>query len=36
MSRKMEILKELHALVKALNINFKVTGEVKYGVEKKA
>ena len=27
MSRKMEILKELHALVKALNKNFKVPGE---------
>ena len=27
MSRKMKILKELHALVKALNKNFKVPGE---------
>ena len=35
MSRKMKILKELHALVKALNKNFKVPGEETFGVCKK-
>ena len=35
MSRKMKILKELHALVKALNNNFKVPGEETFGVCKK-
>ena len=32
MSIKMKILKELHALVKALNNNFKVPGEETFGV----
>ena len=32
MSRKIDTLKELHILVKALNKNFKVPGEKKYGV----
>ena len=31
MSRKMKILKELHALVKALNNNFKVPGKETFG-----
>ena len=35
MSRKMKKLKELHALVKALNKNFKVPGKEKFGVCKK-
>ena len=35
MSRKMKILKELHALVEALNKNFKVPGEKTFGVCKK-
>ena len=35
MSRKMVILKELHALVNALNKFFKVPGEKKFGVCKK-
>ena len=32
MSRKIKILKELHALLKAFNKNFKVPGEEKFGV----
>ena len=32
MSRKIVILKELHALVKALNNNFKVPGKETFGV----
>ena len=32
MSRKVELLKELHSLVKALNKSYKVTREEKYGV----
>ena len=35
MSRKVELLKELHSLVKALNKSYKVTREEKYGVCKK-
>ena len=35
MSRKEFILKELQALVKALNNNFKVPGEETFGVRKK-
>ena len=35
MPRKIVILKKLHALVKALNKNFKVPGEEKFGVCKK-
>ena len=35
MSRKIVILKELHAIVKALNKNFKVPGEETFGVCKK-
>ena len=35
MSRKIDLLKELHSLVKALNKSYKVTREEKYGVCKK-
>ena len=35
MSRKIDLLKELHILVKALNKHFEVPGETKYGVCKK-
>ena len=35
MSRKVDLLKELHSLVKALNKSYKVPREEKYGVCKK-
>ena len=35
MSRKVDLLKKLHSLVKALNKSYKVTREEKYGVCKK-
>ena len=35
MSRKVDLLKELHSLVKALNKNYKIPREEKYGVCKK-
>ena len=35
MSRKIVLLKELHAILKAFNKNFKVLGEEKFGVCKK-
>ena len=35
MSRKIDLLKELHSLVKALNKNYKFSSEYKCGVEGK-
>ena len=35
MSVKVDLLKELHSLVKALNKNYKITRETKYGVCKR-